>query len=198
METPKIPKTPEELREKAAYYRQKANEMSRISAHAGDNAPGSYVTGASGRTRAMNKRTERALEKTIKYAKLAVEYRRKAERLVLQARWIENAPQREQAKQEHLETEKREKKSRRSMTPQERLFAGCYPTGIVYSDRAREVGGDYKRLGYLNYKSLELELRPDCHPELAELIRADAARMQAMRGQFYLISACGQGVTLGE
>jgi hypothetical protein len=43
-----------------------------------------------------------------------------------------------------------------------------------------------------------LDLKPGCPAELAELIQADAAKMQAMRGQFFPISACGQGVTLGE
>jgi hypothetical protein len=135
----KTTKTPEELREKAKCYRQKADEMSRISAHAGDHAPGSYVTGASGRSRAMNKRSERALEKTIQYAKRAVAYRRKAEMFEVQASWIENAPKRARAKQKRLAGEKREKKSQRSMPPHERLFIGCYPTGIVYADCAGEV-----------------------------------------------------------
>ena len=88
----KTTKTPEELREKAKCYRQKADEMSRISAYAGDHAPCSYVTGASGRSRAMNKRSERALEKTIQYAKRALAYRRKREMFEVQASWIENAP----------------------------------------------------------------------------------------------------------
>ena len=194
----KTTKTPEELREKAKCYRQKADEMSRISSYAGDHAPGSYVTGASGRSRTINKRSERALEKTIQYAKRAVAYRRKAEMFEVQASWIENAPKRAQAKQKLLAGEKREKKSRRSMPPQERLFIGCYPTGIVYADCAHEVGGDYKTLGYLNYRTLVLDLKPGCPAELAELIQADATKMQAMRGQFFPISTCGQGVTLGE
>lgn len=191
-------KTPQELRERAAFYRRKANEMSAISSHAGDYAPASYVTGASGRSRAMNRRSERALEKTIRYSKLAVVYREKAASLELQARWVENAPERERSKQKRLAAEKREKKSRRSMPPQERLFIGCYPTGIGYADRTHEVNGDYNTLGYLNFRTLVLELRPGCPPELAELIQADAARMQVMRGQFFSTSACGQGVILGE
>lgn len=105
----KTTKTPEELREKAKYYRQKADEMSAISHHASDNAPGSYVTGASGRSRAMNNRRERALEKTIQYAKRAVAYRRKAEIFEVQASWIENAPKRARAKPKRLAGEKREK-----------------------------------------------------------------------------------------
>jgi hypothetical protein len=44
------------------------------------------------------------------------------------------------------------------------------------------VGGDYKTLGYLNYRTLVLELKPGCPAELTELIQADAAKMQAMRG----------------
>jgi hypothetical protein len=57
----------------------------------------------------------------------------------VQASWIENAPKRARAKQKALAGEKREKKSQRSMPPHERLFIGCYPTGIVYADCAGEV-----------------------------------------------------------
>ena len=78
------------------------------------------------------------------------------------------------------------------------IFVVCKNSGIVYADCAHEVGGDYKTLGYLNYRTLVLELKPGCPAELAELIQADAAKMQAMRGQFFPISTCGQGVTLGE
>ena len=79
----------------------------------------------------------------------------------------------------------------------ERIFSGIYPCGIVYADRTVEEAGDYKRLAFLPYSSLELEIKADCPPELAELIRANAATIQARRGQEFQVSACNQTVTLG-
>jgi hypothetical protein len=79
----------------------------------------------------------------------------------------------------------------------QRLFSGAYPCGIVYADRAREVAGDYKRLAFLSYASLELEIEHDCPDDLAALIRDDAALIQAQRGQHFQISTAGQTVLLG-
>lgn len=79
----------------------------------------------------------------------------------------------------------------------ENLFIGVYPTGLVYADRSTEVAGDYKRLGYLNYRTLKLELEPDCDPAFVPLIQADAKRMQSMRGKPFPLSTCGQSVVLG-
>lgn len=84
------------------------------------------------------------------------------------------------------------------MTPKKRLFAGVYPCGIVYADRSREECGDYKRLGFLSFATLELELRPDCPMELRRLIRDDAAGIQARRGELYPISTTGQTALLGS
>ena len=80
----------------------------------------------------------------------------------------------------------------------DRIFAGVSPGGIVYADRTREVGGDYKRLAFLPFKSLELEFERDCPHELRPAIEADAATIQARRGEYFQISTCGQGVLLGE
>lgn len=78
-----------------------------------------------------------------------------------------------------------------------RLFAGNYPEGIVYADKRREKSGDYARLGFLSYRTLKLDLKTDCPRGLRALVVADAAAIQARRGEFYRISSCGQGVTLG-
>ena len=75
----------------------------------------------------------------------------------------------------------------------------CYPTGIVYADKTRDDPNtlDYKRLGYLNYATLILELEPDCKPDLADYVTAEAAKLQAMRGQRFSIAGNMQ-VTLGS
>lgn len=78
-----------------------------------------------------------------------------------------------------------------------RIFSGVYPCGIVYADRSRESSGDYKRLGFLSYASLNLELERDCPADLAADIRGDAATLQAKRGQQFQVSTCGQTVLLG-
>lgn len=81
---------------------------------------------------------------------------------------------------------------------QKRLFTGVFPTGIIYADRAREVAGDYKRLAFLGFSTLELEIEKDCPAGFRALICADAAELQAKKGQPYPISESGQYVTLGH
>lgn len=78
----------------------------------------------------------------------------------------------------------------------DRLFIGAYPCGLVYADREREQHGDYKRLAFLSYASLELDLEKDCPADLAEQITKDAAIMQAKRGERFQIA--NQSVVLGE
>ena len=78
-----------------------------------------------------------------------------------------------------------------------RLFCGVFPTGLVYADRHRERHGDYLRLAYLAFDSLELKIEPKCPPELAALIRPHAALYQNRRGEKFQISTCGQYVILG-
>jgi hypothetical protein len=79
-----------------------------------------------------------------------------------------------------------------------RIFAGIYPMGIVYADRQREAHGDYKRLAFLAFSTLVLEVQPDCPPALRTEIEADAVRIQAMSGQAFQVSTAGQTVTLGS
>jgi hypothetical protein len=81
--------------------------------------------------------------------------------------------------------------------PSKRVFCGVYPCGLSYVDRAVERHGDYKRLAFLLYRSLILDVERDCPPELAAWIKQDAAKVQARRGEPFEVSTCGQTVRLG-
>lgn len=79
----------------------------------------------------------------------------------------------------------------------DQLFVGVFPTGLLYADRQREKGGDYPRLAFLPYATLQLDIRDDCPPELRTEIESHAAAIQARRGQLFRISGSGQTVMLG-
>jgi len=79
----------------------------------------------------------------------------------------------------------------------DRLFIGIFPGGISYCDKARERDGDYTRVAFLPYTSLELKIEDDCPAELLPLILADAQSIQSRRGEFFRTSCCDQGVILG-
>lgn len=79
-----------------------------------------------------------------------------------------------------------------------RLFIGVFPCGLSYADRWTEQHGDYKRLAFLPYSTLVLQVEPDCPPDLRTEIETDAATIIARRGQPFQVSACGQTVTLGH
>jgi hypothetical protein len=79
-----------------------------------------------------------------------------------------------------------------------RLFVGIFPAGIVYADREVQEHGDYKRLAFLPYRTLEVEWSSKTvEPSLRAAIEKDVAAMQARRGQRFEVSACGQYVVLG-
>lgn len=80
----------------------------------------------------------------------------------------------------------------------ERIFIGVFPGGISYADRQREKHGDYARLAFLPYDTLELKVEPDCPAELRPQIETDAAAVQAKRGELFQISSAGQTVMLGR
>lgn len=82
------------------------------------------------------------------------------------------------------------------ITPATRVFIGLFPTGIVYADRFKEEHGDYKRLAYLNYETLRLEVAPNVPPELQNYIMADAGSYK--RGQRLQYSSSGQSIILGS
>lgn len=76
------------------------------------------------------------------------------------------------------------------------LFVGVFPAGISYADRSREEHGDYMKVAFLPFDSLELVVYKPKSPLLA-LIRADAAKIAARRGESYQVSSSGQTVRLG-
>lgn len=80
----------------------------------------------------------------------------------------------------------------------QRLFIGVYPAGLVYADRFREAGGDYAKLAFLPYDTLDLQVSADCPAELCQAVSAHAERMRAKRGQAFQVSTCGQTVILGK
>jgi hypothetical protein len=77
-----------------------------------------------------------------------------------------------------------------------RIFSGVFPCGISYADREREEHGDYKRLAFLPFDTLQLEIEKSCPPAMAAEIRADAAA-NFRPGQVFQVSGAGQTVTLG-
>jgi hypothetical protein len=88
----------------------------------------------------------------------------------------------------------------KGLLPQEAdpLFIGLFPGGVSYANRNVEEDGDYKRLAFLPYDTLALEVQKDCPPELRHRIVEDAKTIQARRGQPFRISTCGQTVRLGR
>lgn len=82
------------------------------------------------------------------------------------------------------------------MSTRDRIFIGVYPCGLVYADRQRERNGDYARLAFLPYATLQLELESDCPPACARWIRTHAARLKP--GDELIVSSAGQTVILGK
>ena len=78
------------------------------------------------------------------------------------------------------------------------LFIGVYPAGLVYADRTREKNGDYLRLGFLSYSTLELTLSNNPTGQILQDIKEHAATMQARKGEQFSRSTCGSFITLGE
>lgn len=76
------------------------------------------------------------------------------------------------------------------------LFVGVFPTGLSYCDRSR----DYRKLAFLPFSSLVLEWAPGVRvsPMMRAEIEADAKKMQARRGEAFIVSTCGQTVLLGS
>lgn len=78
----------------------------------------------------------------------------------------------------------------------DKLFSGIFPTGISYADRSKTSGGDYHRVAFLSFETLELKIYDERSPLLPE-IKEHAANLQARKGEPFNTSACGQPVTLG-
>ena len=77
----------------------------------------------------------------------------------------------------------------------QRLFIGVRPAGISYADTQTEEHGDYKKLAFLPYDTLKLEIYAGCPADLAEEIKQNASLYRT--GQVFQVSASGQTVVLG-
>lgn len=78
------------------------------------------------------------------------------------------------------------------------LFIGVYPTGWSYSDKTNEAHGDFKRLAYQYYDTLELKVYDDKDANKIELIKLLADKNVKMAGEYYQITASGQKIKLGS
>lgn len=203
---PRIDKNdPAELRAEAARLRAYSARLNDESRRASDNAPGSYVTGASGRTRAMNRRTDRALIKTIENAKKSIAAEKQADEFERHANWLENGgPEREQQRrleaiaQRKIDRKKAqaERKEMKAGPLDERLFAGVYPAGLVMCDKAVKKNNDYRDLGILFWSTLVFRPERDCPGYWLKFLQARAAVDQLRIGEPFNWSSCQTG-TLG-
>lgn len=194
---------PASLRAEAARLNAYADRLNNESRRASDNAPSSYVTGASGRSRAMNKRTERALEKTITNAVKSNAARRNAALLERRAAWLESGGperdhQRKIASRKADVIERRDRKQAlKAGTLEDRLFVGHFPVGLVFCDRSVEQNGDYKRLAILYERTLVLVFERDCPADWKAFVAGYAATYQTDIGR-QTANGCGQVTTWGH
>jgi hypothetical protein len=74
-----------------------------------------------------------------------------------------------------------------------------FPTGIIYADRTRDDPStrDYKRLAYLNYATLKLDLEPDLNGELLNYVVNEASKIQQKKGERFQIAG-NMSITLGD
>jgi hypothetical protein len=167
------------------------------------NAPSSFITGSSGRQHSgLDKRWERAESANRNDSQRVNRLRERAAALEMGARRIETAEADAQRKTRRRDQGQRElqqlRAARRAAPLCERIMCGVFPTGWSWADTAVERDGDYRKLAYMSFSKLELELQPDCPPEFKPYLEAEAAKLQARRGERYVVSTCGQYVTLGE
>jgi len=79
----------------------------------------------------------------------------------------------------------------------ENLFIGMFPTGIVYADKRKCKGGDYKRIAHLSFTTLDITVYDEGN-DLMPLVMEDVEGYLEKRGQEIEISSSGQTVTLGR
>lgn len=77
------------------------------------------------------------------------------------------------------------------------VFCGIVPTGFIYCDKENLVDGDYKRLAYQSFETLEVKLESDCPAHFRYLVNLIAETNSARKGEEYTISESGQTVKLG-
>jgi|LSQX01.3.fsa_nt_gb hypothetical protein len=77
------------------------------------------------------------------------------------------------------------------------LFIGVYPTGWSYSDKTNASSGDFKRLAFQYFDTLELKVYDDKDANKIELIKLLADKNVKMAGEYYQITSSGQKIKLG-
>lgn len=77
------------------------------------------------------------------------------------------------------------------------LFIGVFSTGISYADRTQEEYGDYKKIAFLRFDDLILELKNQCPQYLWSDLIKHANNVISRKGEEYQISTSGQTITLG-
>lgn len=169
-----------------------------------DSAPAWTVTGASGRRRSgLSKKHDRAVAAAFSLSRKIKYHEEKAEHYEFKIKQYLNRDQIQAQRQQTataaktLKKKQRQQQAIKQISWSDRLFCGLYPTGIVYADSGRAGAGDYKRLAYLNYATLKLDLEPDCLPEFKVLIEADAELLRESQGTNYQIAG-NASVILGS
>lgn len=76
------------------------------------------------------------------------------------------------------------------------LFIGCFPTGLSYADKNKSEHGDYKRIAFLFFDTLELKVYDHNSPHLS-YVEEHAYSLRERRGEEYQTSTSGQTITLG-
>lgn len=77
------------------------------------------------------------------------------------------------------------------------LFIGVYTTGWSYSDKTDTSSGDFKRLAYQYYDTLELKIYDNSDDKKVALIKLLADKNVKMAGEYYQITSSGQKIKLG-
>jgi len=199
--------TPDELLAKAAKLRRIIAALQRQTDAASAAAPGWVVTGRSGRTARMERKTERAIETTVRNAVKIVRLERAAKSLEAEAEFISSgAKERHEAdwaeyKAQERERIKRENAERRRTLREgdikARIFVGVYPEGLMFADKLVELHGDYRHLGFLSYRTLKLTVYKECPGYLIPVVVEMAQPYIDKRGERFETDGAGHSVILG-
>jgi len=86
--------------------------------------------------------------------------------------------------------------------PEDALFCCCMPCGFTWCDRTKEQHGDYKRIAFLPYDTMRLEIHSPRN-FLISRVKEDAARLIALIGTPYAVAGnstiiLGYGIKEGK
>ncbi|HRH47080.1 MAG TPA: hypothetical protein PKY82_35870 [Pyrinomonadaceae bacterium] len=159
--------------------------------------PGTAVTGSAGvsarRIRLLSKNIEKRIELAKNYLAAQQEVNYLQNMVELFAAGKINERGRSLTEKKCL---KRRPASQIKLSPAERLFVGFFAGGISFADTSKEVAGDYKKIAFLPYGTLELSVHSP-HSDLLPLVLEKAHSFQNRKGETLQISTTGQTVKLG-